>query len=133
MKQNHRVHLYVYGSHVEPAMRDVEQKPHAAEGGGPALGRRSHELLSTRTRLGLGISLDARHHTGFSHPGAGGPEGSFVYPSFTLAITHSQISLRPLLSFPLVKNSCHVLIREMFGTRDHRNFGLTGSVWFCFL
>lgn len=43
--------------------------------------------------------------------------------------THSQISLMwPF--FPSCQNSFHVLIREKLGTQDHRNFGLTGSVWF---
>lgn len=66
------------------------------------------------------------------------PEWSFVYPSFTRTRNHTQaryISLGPFFFFfSSCQNLFHVLIREKDRhTRDHRNFGLTGSVWFLFL
>jgi hypothetical protein len=50
--------------------------------------------------------------------------------SFYHTRNHTQPGISQVAFSPSCQNSIHVLIREKLGTQDHRNFGLTGSVWF---
>lgn len=106
---------YVYTDHMSSLQCVTYGQPPTQERG---------QRLPTCTRLGLGISLDAQYQY-WIHTSRRGVWTSFYV---TLAVTHSQISLGP---FPLLSKIRFMssFVKKL-GTQDHRNFGLTGSVWF---
>ncbi|KAL2287292.1 hypothetical protein FJTKL_05790 [Diaporthe vaccinii] len=96
--------------------------PRSSKGSGSLPSRQSREL-STCTRLGFGISLDAQHHTGFTRPGRG------VLSVLSHSQSHTARYLSRACFFPFLLSKIRFMSSfvKKFGTRDHRNLGLTDA------